>query len=686
MLAVTRAADYTIWNALLDVFSRPSRIDSSSHIASLASDGSSTRIHTPISSNSHSCSQRSETHHVIDQNLRQELDGILFTNIPGLIDAYFNHQQSAVSQILEQAKPKHLSNTGWTAWPSPPVQDPVLSWFISCVNALIPASTTNRYATSPNHPLRNSVAKRKPDIFLCGRDPPHDWSNVLVVGELKQSTKDTLSPIPVVEFAGYIRLMLTEQPYRRFAHGFTLCGDMMRCWVFHRGGGFSSEAFSINDNPGRFLSVVVGYATMSRADLGFDPTVTPPGVNGLRRVVICGQQYDLKPDPFVITPAIACRGTTCTESKLPGDTEFNYVCKDAWRSHTYISEGELLLQAQTAGVVGLVEYINHEDVHIDSVLDDISGNVMKGLSVSRMKPLSLRPIESRTTILSSRTSRPPAPVSRPTNPTRDTSNPSNRSDSPAASRKRAPPASLPQPPKKRTIQSSSLDTPAFFNRVHTRLITTKGRPIHKFRSNLELLLALRDAIIGHRSLLRHGILHRDVSLANIMITLVPRRDGLKGFLIDLDLALRLDCTTDSTTHHRTGTMEFMAIGALYREAHTYRHDLESFFYVFLWLCIHYLPGGQHVKPYPTVLDTWGSLGYTDAAARKRSDMDPGGFEALLKCFTSEATEMKDCARGIRAVLFPWRDLLWTGTDVAFEGVYECVLKVIGIAAKKMEGE
>lgn len=690
MLAVTGATVGTIWRALLDIFSCPSSVASSVHVSSITPGGSNTRIHTPISSNSNSCSNRSETHQVIDQNLRQELDGILYTNIPGFIDTYFSHQQSVVDQVLEQAKSGHLSPTGWTTWPSPPIQDRVLNWFTSSVNALLPDSTPYRYATSPNNPLPNAIAKRKPDIYLCGRDPPHDWSDVLVVGELKQSMKDTLGPTAIVEFAGYVRLIFLEQPYRRFVHGFTLCGEMIRCWIFHRGGGFSSEHFSINSNPRRFLSVVVGYARMSREDLGYDPTVTLPGVTGLRNVMMSGQQYELKGDPFFVTPAIACRGTTCTETKLPGDNGFNYVCKDAWRSHSYVSEGMLLLEAQTAGVVGLVEYIDHEDVHIDSVLDDISGNVMKGLSLIGMKPLALRPIDSRTTITSSRTSRPSAPKRRTTDsvPKRRTtdSTRSIRSRSPLVPRKRAQPRSGPLPPNKRTMQITALDTPIFFNRVHTRLITSKGRPIYQFTSNLELLLALRDAIIGHRSLLRYGILHRDVSLANIMITLAPRRDNLKGFLIDLDLALRLDCTTDSTTHHRTGTMEFMAIGALYREPHTYRHDLESFFYVFLWICIHYLPGGKRVKPYPTVLDRWGSLGYTDAAARKRSDMEPGGFEALLHYFTHEADELKNCARGIRAVLFPWRDLLWTGTDVEFEGVYEGVLKVIGIAVKGLELE
>jgi hypothetical protein len=31
----------------------------------------------------------------------------------------------------------------------------------------------------------------------------------------------------------------------------------------------------------------------------------------------------------------------------------------------------------------------------------------------------------------------------------------------------------------------------------------------------------------------------------------------------------------------------MAIGALYGYQHSFMHDLESFFYVLYWICVHY---------------------------------------------------------------------------------------------------
>lgn len=665
----------TLWQTLFDIFSQPPGSGSTSSAIS----STNARAQTPVSSNSYFLSPTSEVHQVIDQRLRHELDGVLYPNVSGFIDAYFP-TDSTIDQILHDASPVHLSPTGWTAWPSPPTQDRVLSWFSTHINAILPASTPRRFITSPNHPLLNTVivGKRKPDIFLSDRDPPHHWSDVLVVGELKQSPKDTLSPTPIVEFAGYVRMIFLCQPYRRFVHAFTLSGDMMRCWIFHRGGGFASELFSVNRSPERFLRVAIGYATMSRAELGFDPTVSTPDATGHRRVILSGQVYLLKPEPFFLTRAIACRGTVCTEAKLPGETEYNYVVKDAWRSHCYSSEGLLLLEAQAHGVGCLVEYIDHEDVMIDGVLDDITANIMRRLDLTGIKPILLRPSEPRP----ARSSQALAVVRFPSESARD---PVTRSPSPTVPRKRSQPSSLAQPAPKRMSPATSTPLPDF-NRVHTRLVTVRGRPIYTFNTYLELVLALHDAITCHRALLRHGILHRDISLTNILIPLSARSDGARGILLDLDLALCLSSSSDATAHHRTGTMQFMAIGALSREPHTYRHDLESFFYVFLWLCVHYLPGGAQVMPCPTALDAWGAGGYVDAAARKRCDMEPGGFRRVVDSFTKSAVGMNGCAARWRDALFPWRGLVWMGTDADYEGLYASVLGVLADAARAEGGQ
>jgi hypothetical protein len=61
-------------------------------------------------------------------------------------------------------------------------------------------------------------------------------------------------------------------------------------------------------------------------------------------------------------------------------------------------------------------------------------------------------------------------------------------------------------------------------------------------------------------------------------------------LIDLNLAKELN-SGPTGARYRTGIMKFMAIEVLEGTAHTYRHNLESFFYVFLWVIIRY---GQEI--------------------------------------------------------------------------------------------
>jgi serine/threonine protein kinase len=83
----------------------------------------------------------------------------------------------------------------------------------------------------------------------------------------------------------------------------------------------------------------------------------------------------------------------------------------------------------------------------------------------------------------------------------------------------------------------------------------------------------------------HGVLHRDVSYGNIMLLPSPK----DGMLIDFDLAICANRSSVSA-HHRTGTIEFMAVDLLVGAddvIHSPRHDIESFFYVLLLLAIRY---------------------------------------------------------------------------------------------------
>jgi serine/threonine protein kinase len=231
--------------------------------------------------------------------------------------------------------------------------------------------------------------------------------------------------------------------------------------------------------------------------------------------------------------------------------------------------------------------------------------------------------------------------------------------------------------------------------VHYCLVTLlAGRPLHEYQSVKELLEALRDAIRGHRSLLRDGkILHRDISENNIIITELPAEDALKGRLIDLDLAKELN-SMPSKARHRTGTMQFMAIEVLEGKGHTYRHDLESFFYVFIWICIRYSYEGtgrqkfnKVMRPKRNILRGWYTVIYLEITQNKVGDIGKNRFKNIIVEFAPKFENLKLLARELQSGLFPIRDRdIFTGTfqdhNIMYDGMINAINGAISILGQE----
>ncbi len=102
--------------------------------------------------------------------------------------------------------------------------------------------------------------------------------------------------------------------------------------------------------------------------------------------------------------------------------------------------------------------------------------------------------------------------------------------------------------------------------------------------------------------LKTGMLQRDVSIGNLMMNEDSENPSWPAFLIDLDLAIEEQREEPSGARGRTGTRAFMGIGVLYNEKHSFLHDLESFFWVLFWVCIHYNGPGKEGRL--TEYDCW----------------------------------------------------------------------------------
>ncbi|UKZ52391.1 hypothetical protein TrVGV298_006167 [Trichoderma virens] len=179
-----------------------------------------------------------------------------------------------------------------------------------------------------------------------------------------------------------------------------------------------------------------------------------------------------------------------------------------------------------------------------------------------------------------------------------------------------------------------------------------GRPIRKFASIRELLEVLGDLVKALQSLYVDGrMLHRDIAIKNLIINPEPSIKGSRGVLIDFDAALDLDKASD--VEPLVGSDGFMAIGILLGERHTYRHDLESLFYVFLWLAIANDSEHDHAHEILERLPD-------DSRLR---------FEGILGEFSTEFIPLKDLAKELHELLFPMHDgMILTGTEIKSEAV------------------
>ncbi|KAI0706437.1 hypothetical protein C8Q76DRAFT_771081 [Earliella scabrosa] len=182
-------------------------------------------------------------------------------------------------------------------------------------------------------------------------------------------------------------------------------------------------------------------------------------------------------------------------------------------------------------------------------------------------------------------------------------------------------------------------------RSHMRfVIDDVGRPLTTAKNTKELVTALRDAIIGHKlAWTKAGVLHRDVSIGNVLLVDGNGEARFVGFLHDFDYSSMMDAppqntesepedgeveaddlpfsedpedvdglesggavviAVDDLRKERTseliglvqGTFYFMATEILEeRVVHHVRHDLESFHWVLLWAVIRHTAHSYSLK-------------------------------------------------------------------------------------------
>ncbi|OJD11578.1 hypothetical protein AJ78_07680 [Emergomyces pasteurianus Ep9510] len=599
------------------------------------------------------------------------------------------------------------SDSNWAQFPNPPTQSAVLTWWFRLQEDLLSESRGTYYTTASKADLTGSNAERQVDLLLraSGASPSlnnHDWRDILVVGELKQSKEEIRTKGTLLQMSSYVREVFAAQPTQRFVHAFAVCGTKMEAWVFDRSGPYSSGIIDVYADSRRFFQVLVGYTMMSDDELGLDTfiarnergsksiTVKGPGISE-EKVLRLGEMLSFQ-------RAIVCRGTTCF---LANDGQVEGVAKFSWVSDKRRPEAELLELAGQKNVQGVARIIGHSA--ITSIADMRCGLTFDNKrhdfkSAPPSAAFSFHQSQQLTELCSLGISRKSS--------SRKRRSPDKGMQASKRSRSIGQLSRNTQQENDLTFSVQSARKPSLFDRnseepydnrvLRCLVISPAGRPIYKYESPLELLTALRDAMKAHRSLYLDGsILHRDISKNNIIITDPEKADGHSGMLIDLDLAKEVG-SGRSGARHQTGTMEFMAIEVLLNIDHTYRHDLESFFYVLIWQCAHHgwqfkPPHTSHQlqeRPKSSMLKKWYTGNYEEIATYKRGNMEAGGFERILmKEFPPWFDWVKPLCRTIRRILFPHgEEGLIVGTPQDPKRLYNPIIKAYSDAIALIETE
>ena len=107
----------------------------------------------------------------------------------------------------------------------------------------------------------------------------------------------------------------------------------------------------------------------------------------------------------------------------------------------------------------------------------------------------------------------------------------------------------------------------------------------------------------------------------------------------------------------------MAIGLLLDDGpHTFMYDLESFFWVLLWICVHCNDSDEERNNvYPFV--GWNYDPFKVLADRKKGfiDNDTDFDQSLKKCVTPYCWDLISCIKSLRKILFPGGQR-WTTQD------------------------
>lgn len=357
---------------------------------------------------------------------------------------------------------------------------------------------------------------------------------------------------PQAQLASYGVEQLSTGPQRRFTFGCYVKATDLEIWYFDRGGGMGTKSFDLVACPGLFVLFIVALAEANSQQLGYEPLIRSPTLYQTSCVhthlTIGGNVFYIR-EIIRSTRSLTGNGThvllvdwIMSEEGPPPTDCWGVVLKLSWQAPGRDPEWKLLNSAFGKGVHGIPIVLMKRDVGnlSDGMRDALPGSMPEIASSGKAK------FENRILRLMVMT-----PKCKPLWAVTDLGN---------------------------------------FICAFRSLVTSECIDITLVCKRL--ILTCQLSVVHHDLYERGGILHRDINPYNLM---VEQDDDSQGVLIDLDLAVRTDDNRIGfRSNTRTQCTAFLAMDLLTQSPplHQYRHDLESFFYVLVWIACHWDSGVQ----------------------------------------------------------------------------------------------
>ncbi|SZF05747.1 unnamed protein product [Blumeria hordei] len=449
--------------------------------------------------------------------------------------------------------------------------------------------------TTQKNQLKGGLGTRQLDFFIESSDladgPEHQWRDIRVLGEITSSKY--LAAVKIHQMIRHVREVFYSQPLRRFVHGFCLHKMYIEFWIVDRAGAYSSAQIHVLQSQEKLVRGLASYMLMSDEELGLDPVISYDDAERCFVTIPDDNQSSEKIEvhamPISRPETIVSRGNTCFKTK---DNEG--MIKFSWGSGAKLNEIEYLkLAKDLTGIIQLQTsgYLYEVETH------------RKGVMLSENLRWYLNAIDR-------------------------TMSHGNKTE--------------------------ALSEEFFTKRKLTfAKLSPVGRPLDSSLTVREFVSGIRDAILGHRNLHKIGIVHGDVSAGNIILTGPDENGETKGMLIDLDMAsFSMMENENDQPKAITGTKRYMALELLrainakeFSLKQTYRHDLESFFYVLIVGCM-----SHGLEDLPEIVKKWSSDSFTCFVAKEAAVTK--NFETfIIAKFLPKFEGVKELAQTLRDILF-----------------------------------